>query len=224
MTIFSAISRQPWRITLAVNGVPPVIAGSYTVVRKDGGYSSVSVTNAWLVGTNTAELSLSDQLAPNVVYVVSIPASSTSHDVTTGPLSPAPAPLAYGEDPEAEAYGIDANWFSGRLTGDGDIVEAKGRQCLFDDLACIASIEPGEIFHRPNDGGGLPAEVNGPSIDSELGKMRANLKRQWLKDTRVAAVDAIQFNVQSTGKIFFNANITDRVTGDQFTVSRVNNS
>lgn len=223
MQIISAVSRQPLRITVAATGVPSTVATDYVVSKADGGYSTTAVRTAWLVGANTVELALSAPLTDGVVYVIAMPNDADHPSATLsyyGAADPAPAALPAGEDPAAEAYGVSIDWLSGGLTGSGDLTLVKGRQCLVDDIEAIAVIEPGELFHRPDDGGGLPSDVNGPAIPQQQAAMRARLKRQWAKDQRIKSVDSIEFVPVTDGKVQLVANLTDAVA-DQTLVTNI---
>lgn len=220
MNILSLTSRQPWRITLAADATPSTTATDYVVARKDGGYSSIEVTKAWLIAPTTVELALSAPLDDGFAFTVSMPNSPgapSSVVAYRAPLAP-PAALPDGEDPEAEAYGVDADWLRGSFTGDGDLVEVRGRQCMLNDTLTIALIDEGEIFHRPNDGIGLPRDVNGPATTARQSAMRGRMRRQWLKDDRIATVESIDFTIDSGGKIYPKAKLTDAVSGEQFDV------
>lgn len=223
MQIIAARSAQPSRITVATSATPSITTTDYDVERADGGYSEVGVAHAWLVNSNTVELALSGQLIQGVVYVVSIPGDvdAPSYRLTYyGAADPAPTQPANGEDPAAEAYGVSIDWLSGKMTGAGDLTETRGRQCLIDDLVAIGAIEAGEIFHRPDDGGSLPLDVNSPAIPQQMQQMRSRLKRQWAKDSRVRTVDSIDFiQVDASGRVQIRAKLTESVTGEQVTAN-----
>jgi len=218
MQIIAARSAQPRRITLSTSATPSTTATDYAVERADGGYSPIGVSLAWLVGAKSVELALSNPLLEGITYTVSIPSDVDAPSfnlVYYGQADPAPIAPANDEDPAAEAYGVSIDWLSGGLTGGGDLVEVRGRQCLLDDLMSIAVMEPGELFHRPDDGGSLPQNVNGPATPQQLGQIRSRLKRQWAKDSRVKSVDSVDFVVDQGGQIQMRSKITESVTGEQ---------
>lgn len=222
MQIISAVSRQPLRITVATTGVPSIVATDYSLGRTDGGYSNASVRTAWRVGVNTVELALSEPLTARIIYAIAMPNDADHPSATLfyyQPASAAPPSLPAGEDPAAEAYGVSIDWLSGAMTGSGDLTLVKGRQCLLDDIEAIAVIEPGELYHRPDDGGGLPSDVNGPNIPQQQAAMRARLKRQWSKDERIASVDSINFASTVDGKVQLVANLTDAVSSKTVTAN-----
>lgn len=223
MQIVTARSSQPRRITLAATATPSTTTTDYDIERADGGYSRVAVSLAWLVNTNTVELALSGELVKGVAYTISIPGDVDAPSYTLtyyGTADPAPVALPVGEDPAAEAYGVAIDWLSGGLTGSGDLIETRGRQCLIDDLVAIGCIEAGEIFHRPDDGGSLPLDVNGPAIPQQMQQMRSRLKRQWAKDSRIRTVDSIDFiQPDITGAVQIRAKLTESVTGEQVTAN-----
>lgn len=221
MIFVSARSSQPWRITAAVDGVPPITPESYVLQRADGGYSQVAVKSAWLIGVNTVELALSEPLAPKVIYLLALPGESGSPTTLLsfyGTLAQSPKPMPMGEDPAAEAYGLDIDWLSGGFTPSTDLKTVKGPACLRADTLTIAVISPGEIFHRPDDGGDLMSFVNDVGNPKEINRMHGGLKRQWLKDPRIATVDSMATSVDSEGKAILRAKLTDGVANQEFNV------
>ena len=222
MVIIGAYAPQPYRVRLAADTAPPTTAALYVLARVDGGYSQVAASTVWAVGVNTVEIALTAPLEPGVAYTVALPGSPGAPVAGISyaqPLSPVPVPLEAGEDPEAEAYGVDANWLSGVLTATGDLQEVRGRQCLLDDTLAVAMIAPRELFHRPDDGGALAASINGPSTPTETSRMAGRLRRQWLKDNRIATVDEVNTTSEAGGLTRVAAKLTEAVQQQQYDVA-----
>lgn len=219
MNIINATSPQPWRVQIATDAIPPTNVADYAIVRQDGGYSAAAFRLAWMIGTNTVELALTEALEPSVVYVVSIPGASGAPTYVLGyygVLSNAPAQQAAGEDPDAEAYGVDADWLNDSLDPTGDLIKVSGPPCLTNDIQAVAVINPGEIFHRPDDGAALPTFVNDAGNQIEISRMHSSLKQQWLKDSRIKSVDSIVTTVDSEGKALVKASLTDSIANQSF--------
>jgi hypothetical protein len=171
--ITEARARSPWRLRLVFDAIPggATTAASYTLTREDGAGTSAEVARAFAVDATAVELALSEALRDHVTYQVALAGVADPAAVRYSP------PLAQilgadrQDDPEAEAFGVDSDWLAERLSGDGDVPEVRGLPCL-----------PGEVYHRPDCGAGIPTRVNGPAPLSELA---AAAKREWLKDDRV---------------------------------------
>lgn len=209
MQILQLFSRSPYRLSVTTDNAPTTNAGDYVVSRPDGAPIVVSVTNVWLTGPTTAELSLSPPLLPGIIYVLTLPNAPSAPSAQLSyqlPVISTPAPLASEEDPEAEALGVDLDWFADQLTSIGDTPSIRGRQCVVNDLQMIAFIVPSELAHRPNDGGNIKASVNAPSNSTD--QVLAALKRQWSKDPRVKKNGiGIQVDASTVGQIFWRAQV-----------------
>jgi hypothetical protein len=182
--ITEARARSPWRLRLVFDAIPggATTAASYTLTREDGAGTSAEVARAFAVDATAVELALSEALRDHVTYQVALAGVADPAAVRYSP------PLAQilgadrQDDPEAEAFGVDSDWLAERLSGDGDVPEVRGLPCLRHDLIAVARTVPGEVYHRPDCGAGIPTRVNGPAPLSELA---AAAKREWLKDDRV---------------------------------------
>lgn len=187
MTTFTqATARSAWRISVVFSGAFAALADAtvYALARADGARSVAYVKRAWATdGGNTAgELALSEALVPNVAYALTATGVTGSIALSFGVLPVQATRPERGDDPEAEAYGIDWDWTGAALGADGDVVVVRGLACLKHDLAAIAVTEPGELFHRPDEGAGMPARVNGTNEAQEI---RGALARQFRRDDRV---------------------------------------
>ena len=217
MSFISAISRQPRRLTLSADSSLSTTAADYAIERADGGYSLVAAMAAWSIGINSVELSLSPALEVGIAYIATLGSDSIGF-VASSAESASPPPAFKGEDPAAEAYGVDKNWLSGEVTADGDIVEVRGRSCLINDTLVVALVSPKEIYHRPEDGAGLHEFVNGPGNRITASLIQGRLKRQWLKDTRIAKVDKVEVLVDSKGVAKIPARLTEAVLNEAFDI------
>lgn len=186
MTIINARSSSPFRITVTTDTAPDTTASDYTITRQDGATTNATVSSAFVTGFNTADLVVSNEaLMDGVVYIIAIPSQSTSLPVSYRlPLLQSQVPVAPAEDPEAEAFGVDIDWFADALVGNGDTPTIRGRQCFVNDLAVIALIQKGEIFHRPDAGAGAKLNTNAPMSNLSVQKVAGSLTREWYKDPR----------------------------------------
>lgn len=188
MAILNLFSRSPWRITLIKDATPTVTLADYVITRKDSAPTTIVVNYAFLVGPNAVELSLSEAMLLGVIYTLTLPNDGGAPSALIAYSQPAvlsPIPGVGTEDPEAETYGIDIDWLADATVGNGDTPTVRGRACVMNDLASLALISPGEIFHRPGVGAGLKLRVNAPGQTAELNSAMAALKREWSRDPRV---------------------------------------
>jgi len=187
MQILSLVSPQPTRISVTTDSVPSTTPGDYVLSRPDNGPNVPVVNFAFLTGVTTVELALSGPLQDGIAYQVTMPNAPGAPTGLVGYRTPLILiqPNTPGEDPEAEAFGVDMDWFSDTLTADGDIPQVRGKQCVINDLVAMALVAPGEIFHRPLAGAGMKLRVNGPGTATEISSMTAKLKRVWAEDGRV---------------------------------------
>jgi hypothetical protein len=206
MVFLSVRSASPYRITVTTDVSPDLTATNYVITRQDGASTAAYVSNAFKTGFNTVELTVAGEvLIDGVVYIISDPFASGSPSGVVSyrqPLNQSQVPVSPAEDPEAEAFGIDIDWFADSLTGSGDTPVVRGRQCLVNDLAVICLIQKGELFHRPDAGAGVKLSVNGPMGDREVKQVIGAVTREWYKDARVrqGGVD-VRGNVDTSGRL-----------------------
>lgn len=190
MIFLNVVSRSPFRITVATDVAPDTTPGNYSLVRQDNVSSNAFVAYAFLVDANTVELAIGgDGLVTGAVYVLSDPIAPGAPSAVVAyrsPLLQSQVPVAPAEDPETEAFGVDIDWLADALTAFGDTPSVRGRQCLINDLAVIAMINPGELFHRPDAGAGLKLNVNAPMTSKQVSTVTGALVREWSKDARVS--------------------------------------
>lgn len=213
MIIISALSRSPWRLTVAVNGVPTTSGGDYVLTRDDGLVTPVFARRLWKVGANTVEIALSEALLDGIDYTLTLPHAigTPSAKITYRQLQAPNAPLdPPAEDVEAEAYGVDTDWLNGERSPSGDLNDVRGQACLKSDLIALAIINPGEVFHRPLVGAGLPRDVNGPSDNQSSAQQRANVVAQWRTDDRVATASATS-TTNEQGQTTIKGNVVDAI-------------
>lgn len=206
--IINAISRSPWRITVVLDTTPSVTLSDYTITRLDGADNYSVVSRAFLTGTNTVELTLTPGLLDSIIYKVTYTGGSSAQIAYRQPAIQSQVPVGTAEDPEAEAFGIDYDWFADALTASGDTPMVRGRQCLVNDLAVISLIQKGEIFHRPDAGAGVKLSVNGPMGDREIKQVVGALTREWYKDARVrqGGID-IRPSVDTSGRLIITGTV-----------------
>lgn len=185
-SILSIRSEQPYRATIGLSAAPSTTASDYTLTRQDGGACAITCTLAWIPAgsPSVAELALSGRLLEGVVYVMAVSGSGSAEVTYRAPRS-APATGPAADDPEAEAFGVDRAWITDQLGPNGDLQRRGGLAAFKYDLGAIAATEPGELFHLPDDGAGMPSRVNGPGTPGEVAGVAASLKRQWSRDYRV---------------------------------------
>lgn len=200
--ILNVVSRSPWRVTVTLDLTPSLVTTDYTITRADGANNYISVSSVFALGSNNVELTLSGALLDGVAYIISYPSGSTASVVYRQPSYQSQVPVGAAEDPEAEAFGIDYDWFADGLTAAGDTPMVRGRQCLINDLAVIALIQKGELFHRPDAGAGVKLSVNGPMTDREVKQVVGAVTREWYKDSRVrqGGID-VRGNVDTSGRL-----------------------
>ena len=221
MQILTVSAPSPYRIRLSANSALTTTPSDYVISRQDNGAVTITVTNVWSTGTNAVEMSTSDALSNDFVYVVTLPNASGTPSAVLGYRTPQSITTlpAVDDDPEAEALGVDIDWLAPALDPAGDSPKIRGRACLINDLAAAALTTPGELFHKPTDGGGMRLKVNGPAIPGQLSGIRASLLRQWTKDPRVRQGGvAIDVSSSSDGKVSVLGTIQPIAIEDPLTV------
>lgn len=183
--ILRVASASPWRISVVFDSAPTTTTTDYVLTRQDGLTDGAITNYVFFTGTNVVDLALNQQLSTDSVYLLSYQGGTQVALSYRQPANPNLTPTVGQDDPEAEAYGIDIDWFADSLTAAGDVPLIHGLQCLRNDLAATALTFPGEIFHRPDVGAGMQTRVNGPNLPQQLDDIRATLKRTWATDDRV---------------------------------------
>lgn len=222
MHILNIQSAAPYRITATFDVAPDLTPGDYVLKRLDGASLASAVTYVFLnpPGSNTAEIAVGGEgMLDGVVYVLSLPgqpASPSAQIAYRQPMYQSQVPQYPAEDPEAEAFGVDIDWFADGLTGAGDTPTIRGRQCLTNDLAIIAMISKGEIFHRPDAGAGLKLDVNGPMTDFQVKAVVGALTKEWYRDARIAqnSVSVTASVNASTGQLTVAGSVTPLAIDD----------
>lgn len=204
--LLSAAARSAWRVGVTFDAAwgGMATATNYQFARQDGVGTTVVANVAFNTDTLGVDLALSEGLNVGVVYFVSAAGVSGSAAVAYLVAPPQPAGALPEDDPEAEAFGVDIDWLAPSLDQSGDAPEIRGRACLKNDLPAIAKTMPGELYHRPHDGGGLPSEVNGPDSVDDIG---ARVRGQWLKDSRVRDAQ-LRVTVDTAGGVQIAAQVT----------------
>jgi hypothetical protein len=169
------------------------------VSRVDGaGGVSLSVNFAFQTDLTSLELALSGGLVPDVKYLFEYGPAGTGITAYIPPISQSSRGSSQ-DDPEAEALGIDVDWLAESLDASGDMPTIRGRDCLSNDLVAIAKTDPGELFHRPKEGGGMLSQVNGPGND--LDAVARALRATWSRDRRVKSVNTIEVSHDTDGTV-----------------------
>lgn len=200
-------SSSPYRITVTTDVASDLVATNYVVTRADGASTAATVSLAFQVVANVAELVVANEpLIDGIAYIVSNPVASgaPSAQVTyRQPLFQSQVPVSPAEDPEAEAFGVDIDWLADSMTGSGDTPAVRGRQCMINDLAVIAMITKGELFHRPDAGAGVKLFVNGPMTDQSAKLVSGSVTREWYKDPRVkqGGITVVVSRAAATGQL-----------------------
>ncbi len=213
MVITNIRSSSPYRITVVTDVAADVTATDYVITRLDNASTAATVSYAFAVDTKTAELVVANEaLIDGVVYVVSLPGQSGAPSAQVAyrlPLLQSQVPVSPAEDPEAEAFGVDIDWFADKLTASGDTPVIRGRQCLVNDLAVISMILPGEIFHRPNAGAGLQLNTNAPMTSNQIKQVTGSITREWYKDSRVrqGSVNVTASVLANTGQLIVSGTV-----------------
>jgi hypothetical protein len=189
MIFLSVRSSSPYRITVMTDVAPDTTASDYVLTRQDNASSASTITNAFLTESRVVELTVGGApLIDGIVYLLALPLQPGAPLAKVSyrqPLSQTQAPVSPAEDPEAEAFGVDNDWLANALTASGDTPNIRGLQCLVNDLAVIAMIQKGEIFHRPDAGAGLQLDVNAPMTGQQVKRTTGTVTREWYKDARV---------------------------------------
>lgn len=207
MPIAQLLARTPWRVRVVWDGAVASIddAAAYTLARADGAGAGPTVRAAWLIDSVAVELALDAPLLDGLDFTLSHISGATAPLAWQAPPSADPTTGESPIDPEAEAFGVDLDWL-GALEPGGDLAEVRGIAALREDLVRLAGTRPGELFHRPTEGGDLPARVNGPATPALLGAMGARVRRAFLTDDRVRAA-SVALQVATDGRVTLSADV-----------------
>jgi hypothetical protein len=184
MSIISTGSRSPWRIQVVTSTAPSTTPGDYTITRVDAVATTITVTAAWILGgaAYAVELALSGAMLDGIAYQVAVAGIGGAVVGYRAPVQPG-GTSATVSDPEASAFGIDLAWIGDSLDSRNDIPRRSGVACLKHDLPAASATQPGELIHRPDEGGGLYTATNGAS--SDLSRIADAQRRQWQSDRRI---------------------------------------
>lgn len=189
MIFVNVRSQSPYRISAVTDTAPDLTASDYVLTRADNASTAATISRVFTTGSNSVDLVVSGEaLIDDVVYVLSLPTqpgAPSAQVAYRSPLNQSQVPVGAAEDPEAEAFGVDIDWFADSFTPTGDTPTVRGRQCLTNDLAVISLIQPGELFHRPDAGAGVKLSTNAPMSAQQVKLVSAALTREWYKDPRV---------------------------------------
>jgi len=213
MAIIATTSRSPWRVQIVLSTVPSESAGDYTMSRGDGGSCTITVLAAWrLPGAGySVELALSAAMVDGAPYVIAVSGAGSAEVGYRAPMQPG-GESGIVSDPEAAAYGIDLAWISGALDSRNDIPRRSGIACLKHDLPAASATQPGELIHKPDEGGGLYGATNQAS--SDLSRLVDTNRRQWQSDPRIAQSGvAISATANTDGTVDIRGAITPIATG-----------
>jgi hypothetical protein len=227
-TITQAVASSAYRVRITtaepVASFPALSTPSaWVLARQDGGGGLVpSVNYVIVVDTYAVELVLSRALLSGVVYGTTTQGAGGASNIGLFAWTEAPAPVAgptAADDPAAEAFGVDWDWLAPALDAGGDLPVVSGPACLQRDLAAIAVTEPGELFHRPTEGGGMRAKVNGAAnTDVALGEVSRALRAQWAADPRVRAV-TVAVSADDAGAVTATGAVTPVALADSLPVT-----
>lgn len=222
MSFVQLLATSPYRIRVTlgqtVSTYTPgiLVAANWSITRVDGaGGVPVSATFAFQLDLTSLELALSSPLLDGVRYTVAESPAGSGIVAWVAPVSQR-TQQGVVDDPEAEAFGIDYDWLAPALDASGDMPTIRGRDCLSNDLVAIAKTDPGELFHRPTEGGGMLTQVNGPGNDPDA--VGRALRGAWSKDRRVKSVGPIEVTADGDGSVTASASVQPLALNEPLTV------
>jgi hypothetical protein len=186
LSVVQVYARSAWRARAVFSGGSPsgVLPGDFTITRQDGGPTTAAVASVMVIDGTALELRLSEQLLAKIVYLLTWSATSFPFSfIRPIDLDRDIKPL--GDDPDAEANGVDLAWVSGDPTPDGDLPRRSGLACVEHDLPNVAVLVPGELVQAPARGGNFNALVNSSSSDADIRRAGALLEAEFRRDDRV---------------------------------------
>jgi len=206
MSFRQLLATSPYRIrvvlgeTVATYSPGILVATNWSISRVDGaGGVPVSVTFAFATDVTSLELALSSPLLDGIQYTLSESPAGSGVAAWRAPVTQAAQQQNVFSDPEAEALGVDYDWLAAVLDATGDMPQIRGKDCLANDLMAIALTSPGELFHRPTEGGDMLSEVNAPGSDPDAVGRR--LRAAWSKDRRVKSIGPIEIADDGQGSL-----------------------
>lgn len=212
---------QSYRITVGQNAAPSTSTASYTLTRKDGSPCEAHPSLVWVAASNpsVAELALVEPLLEGVIYTLAVSGAGAADVAFRAAVLPSSPTPGEGGDPSAAAFGVDVPWLVDTLGPGRRLSRRTGMACLKHDLATVAVIAPGELFHLPEAGVGLPARLNAPGNDTELKRLQGDLRRQWSKDRRVkrGSIQA-EASADGTGLVTLSGSVESAATGESTTI------
>lgn len=199
-----------WRLRVRLDGpggAPLESAVAWQVVSDEG---TITVARAWLEDSALVALALAAPLTQGRECTVTSSAATGTGRVALGGLPSSLVDLEAPGDPEAEALGLDVDWF-GELDATGDAREERGEACLRHDLAARALTRPGELVHQPS-AGAATVEQNAPSGAARASLYQAALRREALEDDRVEEA-SVTVTVATTGVVRATIRARSRALG-----------
>jgi len=206
MSFVQLLATSPYRVRVtlgqSVSTYTPgiLVATNWSIARVDGaGGVPVSVTFAFQTDVTSLELALSSPLLDGIQYTLSESPAGSGVVAWRAPVTQSTQQQGVASDPEAEALGVDIDFLAASLDATGDMPEIRGKNCLANDLICIALTSPSELFHRPAEGGDMLSEVNAPGNDPDAVGRR--LRATWSKDRRVKSIGPIEITDDGQGSL-----------------------
>lgn len=207
------LAPQPWRLTALFAAVFAGQADASRFTLRRTGAALHPIASAWTVQGASVELALDRPLLDREVYTLAHLDSAVSLAVSyIAPVTP-PRPAALARidhdvpnDPEAEVFGLDVDWFGAQLTATRDFPVERGPRNLRHGLAVLAHTEPAELIHRPAAGLGLPQRVNAHVSDPVLQELAAEVVTAWQSDDRVREA-SVTFVRDPAGSVLLRSSI-----------------
>lgn len=213
MTILvAAHAISAWRIAVQLDapGGPGLeVASAWSLVCDAG---PIAVARAWYEDAGSIALALASPLIPHSVCTVSCAGVAGSLQLALGGSPLELVDIEAPGDPEAEALGLDVDWFGRGLDALGDTPTQRGEACLRHDLAARVLTAPGELVHQPSAGVGTERAQNGPSGSGRASLLEAAIRRQSLDDDRVEAVRVV-VSIHTSGIVRTTIHARSRALG-----------
>lgn len=210
LAVVQVYARSAWRVRVVFSGGNPssVQPGDFTVTRQDGGPCSITVASLMVIDGTALEVVLSESVISRVVYVMTWSATGIPFSFSP-PAALDPSVQPQGDDPDAEANGVDLAWISDNPSSSGDCPQRRGTACVQYDLENRAFLVPGELMQDTSAGGNVQRLVNSSSSDAELLQAGARLDAEFKRDSRVAD-SSMNVTVDTQGQSSFNGQVKTR--------------
>lgn len=208
--LIDAEAPSPWRVRVQLDGPGGSPFEDATQWRLVSDVGALPVARAWLEDAAVVALALAQPLAPEQEYFVTHTSATATARVSFQRAPAAQVDLEAPGDPEAEALGLDVDWF-GELDPSGDARTERGEACLRHDLAARALTRPGELVHQPT-AGAATIEQNAPSGAARASLYQAALRREALDDDRVEDA-AVAVTVTTKGVVRATIRARSRALG-----------